>query len=83
MYDAFGLTFMAVGSGGAALSRPCMKSSATYDQMLAYLPAGGVRYLIAIICGNDWYSDEVRPLGRDVYDAAASLCERMRELSLI
>ena len=43
IYDASGLAFLAVGSGGAALGRPCMKSSATYDQMLAYLPAGGVR----------------------------------------
>ena len=79
--EAFGLTFMAVCSGGAALSRPGGKYAATYDQMLAYLPEGGVRFLIAIVCGNDWYGWPVHPLGTDVMDAAQSLCRRMREMS--
>ena len=73
---------MVVYSGGAALSRPCGKWAASYDQMLSYLPHGGVDYLIPIICGNDWYHfRRVQPLGRDVMGAAKALCERMREVS--
>ena len=77
----FRLTFMAVGSGGAALSRPSGKRAATFEQMLPYLPEGGVRFLIAVVCGNDWYGMSVRHLATDVMDAAASFCDRMRGLS--
>ena len=52
--ESSGMTSMAVLSGGTALSRPCGKWAATCDQMLAYLPEGGVRYLIPIVCGHDW-----------------------------
>ena len=46
------------------------------------VPVGGVRFIIAVVCGNDWYdANRVQPLGADVLSAADSLCARMRDRS--
>ena len=79
--QALGLTFKAVCSGGGALSRPG-RWAATYDQMMEHVPEEGVRFIIPIVCGNDWYDTRaVQPLGEDVLAAADDLCARMREKS--
>ena len=59
--------FFAFCSGGGALARPS-NGAATYAEMLGEVPSSA-RYVIPIICGNDYYGS-LQPLQRDVVDAA-------------
>ena len=49
----YGLVFVAVCSGGAALYN-AGNGGAYFEQLLAHVP-DGVRYVISVICGNDIY----------------------------
>jgi hypothetical protein len=65
-----GLCFVAVCSGGAALAHPS-GSGALYTELLARVPIG-VRYLIPVICGNDFYAQSVRPVSAAVRNAVVA-----------
>ncbi len=74
-----GLVFMAVCSGGAALEKPG-NGGALFVDLLDQVPAG-VRFLIPVICGNDFYETSVRPLGGAVRGAAVAFCAKARRVS--
>ena len=65
------MVFFAVCSGGGALARPS-NGAATYADMLKEVP-GSARYVVPIICGNDYYGSR-QPLPHDVVTAARALC---------
>ena len=70
----YGLVFVAVCSGGAALYN-AGNGGAYFEQLLAHVP-GGVRYVISVICGNDIYRssfDEALALAIGDYAEAVGL----------
>ena len=77
-----GLVFMAVCSGGAALTNPT-KWTVTFDELLDRVPAS-VRMIIPIVCGNDILVNWKVPTFRDAWATAAErLCEGMRAKSAV
>ena len=69
IWDATGMVFIAICSGGAALERPDGQG-ARFEELLARAP-DGLDVVIAIICGNDflkgWGAVQYRP----AWDSAA------------
>ena len=69
IWDATGMVFIAICSGGAALERPDGQG-ARFEELLARAP-DGLDVVIAIICGNDflkgWEAVQYRP----AWDSAA------------
>ena len=61
-----GLVFVAVCSGGAALSNPG-DGGAFFKQLLAQVP-GTARFLISVVCGNDVYNCRFRESMRFAVD---------------
>ncbi len=74
-----GLVFIAVCSGGAALQNPG-GGGALFVDLLDQVPAG-VRFLIPVICGNDFYGTTVVPLAGAVRGAAVAFCDKARRVS--
>ena len=81
LWDVTGHVFLAVCSGGAALSQP-HGSGAYFQQLLAFVPAG-LKIIIAVICGNDFLDSSMRVrCYKEEWDAAAMLlCEEMKAKS--
>ena len=53
LWQRTGRVFMAVCAGGSALTKPC-GGGLLYSQLLKEVP-GRVRWLIPVVCGNDFY----------------------------
>ena len=70
---------MAVCSGGAALQNPG-GGGALFVDLLDQVPAG-VRFLIPVICGNDFYGTTVQPLAGAVRGAAVAFCDKALRVS--
>ena len=76
-----GRTFVAICSGGAAVSTPS-GGAATFQEMLEHVPRG-VRFLVSIICGNDYYGQKVKPVTDHMEAAIADYCFRASTLATV
>jgi len=73
----FGVRMAAVCSAGAGFEAGS-GSAATFAELLHCVPRT-CRFIVPIICGNDWYDGFVRPLRASALDAARSFCEKLVE----
>jgi len=77
LFFSTGLRFMAVCSGGAALRRPSDARAATFEELLERVPQG-LRCIIAVVCGNDFFASGW-PCGKPQCEAAVNLlCVNMK-----
>ena len=76
-----GLVFVAVCSGGAALSKPHGRG-ASYEQLLSKVPHG-LDMIVAVICGNDLLASGLKVVEYcpEWEVAAAALCRGLKEKS--
>ena len=74
-----GHTFFALCSGGAALLHRS-NGAALYSEMLDHVPIG-LRFIVLVTFGNDWYNTTVESLSQPLRVAAERLCIRMQALS--
>ena len=76
-----GYTFVAVCSGGAAMAHPC-GGAASFAEMLEHVPRG-VRFVVSIVCGNDYYGHRVHPITPAMEIAIAEYCARVEKLAFV
>ena len=53
---------------------------ATYLQLLAAVPEG-LRFLIPVVCGNDFYGNAVKPLSDGLREASNTFCAEAQRVS--
>jgi hypothetical protein len=73
----FGVRMAAVCSAGAGLEAG-RGSAASFTELLSCVPRS-CRFVVPVICGNDWYDGFVRPLRASTLDAARSFCAKLIE----
>ena len=63
------------------MSKPC-GGAATFQEMLEHVPRG-IRFLVSIVCGNDYYSQKVKPVIGHMEQAIADYCSRASKLATV
>ena len=78
VWQRTGRVFMAVCAGGSALSNP-VSGGLLYSELLREVP-GRVRWLIPVVCGNDFYKERrIKKFESAWITAVEALCASAKE----